>query len=121
MLLPALHRPPSNRVGALARAETAIVHRAQQIVRRLKPRLLAEAQLIGGADGLALAAAFSDIVSDGESIPESWPLFELIELLATRDEASAARLLRELCPLALRIAALAEARQEEGRCRTPAA
>lgn len=121
MLQPALNRPSSVRTVAVMRAEAAIVHKAQQIVRRLKPRLLAEAERAGGADGLALAAAFSDIVSDGERIPESWPLIEIIDLLATRDEAGAARLLRELCPLALRIQALAEGRREEACCRTRAA
>jgi hypothetical protein len=98
-----------DRQGRLRRAETAVIGRAQQIMRRIGPRLRGEARRLGGLDGLALADALVDIVTDGERIPESWPIEEMIELLAA-DAARTEPLLHDLCGLARSIGSVAQAR-----------
>lgn len=64
---------------------------------------------IAGEDGLALGWAFVDIALDRDMPPTSWPISEVLEILATADtrgDRSAAALRADLSRLMWRIDAL---------------
>lgn len=98
--------------AALAREEGAVIALAQRILRSIGPRLRAEATRIDGMAGLALADALSDMVKDGERLPESWPVLEMVVLLEGDPDPRPRKdpLLHELIALDRRIDALAERR-----------
>ena len=71
-------------------AEETLRREAERILLSSAARLIGVLHRVAGETGLALGFAFRDIVLDREMPPTSWPLADVLDLLASHARAETA-------------------------------